>query len=127
MLIRMQPCSIASSSESTTATASGSKDETPFTPKVGLTYQVTPDVFTYASISTGFDAGGFNNRASSLATALPYNEENVTLYEAGLKSDWFNHHLRANATLFYNDYQNLQETAAVISPVTSRAGVTSKA
>jgi iron complex outermembrane receptor protein len=100
-------------------TYAGGKDWSAFTPKVGLSYQFTPDVFTYLSISTGFDAGGFNNRASSLATALPYNQENVTLYEAGLKSDWFDHRLRANATLFYNDYQNLQETAAVISPVTN--------
>jgi iron complex outermembrane receptor protein len=48
---------------------------------------------------------------------LPYNEENVRTYETGLKSDWWNNRVRANLTIFYNDYQNLQQTATVISPV----------
>jgi len=90
-----------------------------FTPKYGLSYQFTRGIFLYGSISKGFDAGGFNNRASSLATALPYNQENVTTYEAGLKTDWLEHRLRLNGTVFYNAYKGLQETAAVISPVTN--------
>lgn len=96
----------------------GDKTWYSFTPKYGLSYQFTPDIFAYGSIAEGFDAGGFNNRASSLAAALPYNQENVTTYEAGLKTDWFEHRLRINGTLFYNDYTGLQETAQVISPVT---------
>ncbi len=100
-------------------TYAGDKTWTSFTPKFGLSYQFTPGAFGYASISEGFDAGGFNNRASSLATALPYNQENVTTYEIGLKTEWFDHRLRLNGTVFYNAYTNLQETAAVISPVTN--------
>jgi iron complex outermembrane receptor protein len=95
----------------------GSKDWYAFTPKYGLQYKIADDVFTYASVSKGFRAGGFNNRAVSLASALPYNEENVTTYETGLKSDWWNNRGRANLTLFFNDYRNLQQTATVISPV----------
>jgi len=97
---------------------SGNKTWYSFTPKYGLSYQFTPDIFAYGSIAEGFDAGGFNNRASSLPTALPYNQENVTTYEAGLKTDWLDHRLRLNGTVFYNDYTGLQETASVISPVT---------
>jgi iron complex outermembrane receptor protein len=96
----------------------GGKSWTSFTPKVGLSYQVTHDIYAYGSISQGFDAGGFNNRASSLATALPYDQENITTYEIGLKSDWFEHRLRANGTVFYNAFDGLQETAAVPSPIT---------
>lgn len=96
----------------------GDKTWYSFTPKYGLSYQVTPDIYSYASIAEGFDAGGFNNRASTLATALPYDQEKVTTYEAGLKTDWLDHRLRVNATAFYNDYRGLQETASVISPVT---------
>jgi iron complex outermembrane receptor protein len=88
-----------------------------FTPKYGVSYQFTPDLFTYASVSEGFDAGGFNNRASSLATALPYDQEKVTTYEIGVKANALDGRLRADATLFYNAYNGLQETAAVISPV----------
>jgi iron complex outermembrane receptor protein len=89
-----------------------------FSPKYGLSYQLTPDFFTYGTISSGFNAGGFNNRASSHATALPYDEETVTTYEVGFKTDWFNHRLRINPTLFWNEYKNLQQTAQVVSPVT---------
>ena len=100
-------------------TYQGKKTWRSFTPKLGLSYQFTPAVFGYASISRGFGAGGFNNRASSLATALPYDQEKVTTYEAGLKTDWFDHRLRLNATGFYNDYRDLQQTASIISPVTN--------
>ena len=96
----------------------GGKTWSSFTPKVGASYQFTQDVFGYLSYSQGFDAGGFNNRASSLATAVPYNQEKVTTYEGGLKTDWFSHHLRLNGTVFYNDYTGLQETASVPSPIT---------
>ena len=89
-----------------------------FTPKYGVSYQFTPSVFSYASISEGFDAGGFNNRASSLATALPYEQEKVTTYEVGVKTNALDHRLRTALTVFYNAYTGLQETAAVISPVT---------
>jgi iron complex outermembrane receptor protein len=97
----------------------GRKTWTSFTPKYGVSYQVEPNLFAYASASVGFDAGGFNNRAGTLAAALPYNQETVTTYELGVKSDWFEHRVRVNATLFYNVYTGLQETASVISPVTN--------
>ena len=100
-------------------TYEGAKTWRSFTPKIGLAYQFARGVFGYASVSRGFGAGGFNNRASSLATALPYGQEKVTTYEVGLKTDWFDHRLRFNATLFYNDYRDLQQTASVISPVTN--------
>ncbi len=97
----------------------GDKTWYSFTPKYGLSYQFTTGIFGYGSVSKGFNAGGFNNRASSLATALPYNQENVETYELGLKTDWLDRRLRVNATVFYNAYDGLQETAAVISPVTN--------
>jgi iron complex outermembrane recepter protein len=95
----------------------GSKTWNSFTPKYGLQYKFTNDVFGYASVSKGFRAGGYNNRAVSLASALPYNEENVKTYETGLKTGWLDNRVRANLTLFYNDYQDLQQTATIISPV----------
>jgi len=90
-----------------------------FSPTYGLSYELTPDFFTYGKISNGFNAGGFNNRASSRANSLPYDEETVTTYEAGFKTDWFGNRLRVNPTLFWNQYQNLQQTATVISPITN--------
>ena len=88
-----------------------------FTPKAGLSYQISPTAFAFVDYAKGFDAGGFNNRALTLATALPYNPETVNTYEAGFKTDWFDHRLRINATGFYNDYSNLQTSVSAFSPI----------
>lgn len=88
-----------------------------FTPKAGLSYQVTPTAFVFLDYAKGFDAGGFNNRALTLATALPYDPETVNTYEGGFKTDWFDHRLRINATGFYNDYSNLQTSVSAYSPI----------
>ena len=88
-----------------------------FTPKVGVSWRATDDVFLFASYAKGFDAGGFNNRALNLATALPYDPETVNTYEAGIKTEWLNHDLRVNLTGFYNDYKNLQTAVSAFSPV----------
>ncbi|EGD60684.1 TonB-dependent receptor [Novosphingobium nitrogenifigens DSM 19370] len=88
-----------------------------FTPKAGLSWQATPTAFFFVDYAKGFDAGGFNNRALSVATALPYNPETVNTFEGGIKTDWFNHRLRINATGFYNDYKNLQTSVSAYSPV----------
>jgi iron complex outermembrane receptor protein len=88
-----------------------------FTPKAGISYQVTPAIFLFASYAKGFDAGGFNNRALNIATALPYNPETVNTYEGGIKTDWFDRRLRFNATGFYNDYKNLQTAVSAFSPI----------
>ena len=90
-----------------------------FTPKAGLSFQVTPTIFLFANYAKGFDAGGFNNRALNLATALPYDPETVNTFEGGLKTDWFDRRLRINATGFYNDYKNLQTTVSALSPISN--------
>ncbi len=100
----------------TNANALNRKTWRSFTPKVGLSYQVTPTIFAFANFAQGFDAGGFNNRALNIQSALPYDPETVRSYEAGLKTDWFDHNLRINATGFYNDYTNLQTQVSVFNP-----------
>jgi iron complex outermembrane recepter protein len=111
------PLPISNAATAANFTYLGDKTWDSFTPKYGVQYQFAPGLFGYASVSKGFRAGGYNNRALSLASALPYNEENVKTYETGLKTDWLENRLRANLTVFYNDYQDLQQTATVISPV----------
>ncbi len=69
-------------------------------PKVGLQYQFTPDLMTYAQYSTGYKAGGFNTRPVTSAQATTFNPETLTAYEVGLKSQWFDRRLRANLAGF---------------------------
>ena len=77
-------------------------------PKVGFQYQLTPDVMSYIQWSTGYKAGGFNTRPVSAAQATTFKPETLTAYEIGLKSEWFEHRLRANTALFYSQYKDLQ-------------------
>ncbi|MGE3891913.1 MAG: TonB-dependent receptor [Steroidobacteraceae bacterium] len=78
-------------------------------PKIGVQYQWTPDFMTYAVYSTGFKGGGSNPYAvSGLSAVTPFGPEFVKSYEIGAKSEWLNHHLRANAALFRMDYKDLQ-------------------
>jgi iron complex outermembrane receptor protein len=100
----------------TNANALNRKTWRSFTPKAGLSYQVTPTIFAFFNFAEGFDAGGFNNRALNIQSALPYDPENVRSYEGGLKTDWFDHRLRINATAYYNDYTNLQTQVSVFNP-----------
>ena len=76
-----------------------------FTPKIGLNFQATDDVFLYASASRGFKSGGFN--AGSYQNT-PFDPEKIWAYEAGIKSDLFDRRLRINASAFYYDYTDLQ-------------------
>lgn len=77
-----------------------------FTGRAALRYQVTDEANVYASFSTGYKPGGFN----AIATNDPaYRPETVKAYEVGLKSQWFDDHLRVNVAAFYNDYKDKQE------------------
>jgi iron complex outermembrane recepter protein len=76
--------------------------------KVALSYKLTPDVLAYTSVSTGFRGGGFNPRPFAEDQINEFQPEKLTEYEIGLKSDWFDHRLRANVAGFYGNYQNLQ-------------------
>jgi iron complex outermembrane receptor protein len=76
--------------------------------KAALDYKLTPDLMAYVSASTGFRGGGFNSRPFSASQINEYLPEKLTEYEVGLKSDWFEHKLRANVDAFYGQYKDLQ-------------------
>jgi iron complex outermembrane receptor protein len=85
---------------------------TSWTPKLGLNYELTPTISTYATYAEGFKAGGFDGRATSKASAgLPYDPETVTTWEGGAKADFFDRTLRANLAVFHNDIEGYQASA----------------
>ena len=89
------------------------KKYTSFNPKLGLQYQWTPDVLAYASFSQGFKSGGYDLRASDLATSsAPYKPQITTAYEAGLKTAFFENKLTANLAVFYNRIKDFQVRVA---------------
>jgi iron complex outermembrane receptor protein len=73
-------------------------------PRVVLDYKPVPDVMIYASYSQGYEAGGYN----ALEPGAKYDPEKVRNYEIGLKSEFLDHRLLLNTSVYYYDYTNLQ-------------------
>jgi iron complex outermembrane receptor protein len=96
-------------------TVTNDRTFTKTTPKIGLDWKISDDLFAYASASKGFKAGGYNGLAVFNATAFRavYEPQEVKAYEVGLKSEWFGRKLRANFAAFWNDITALQQTGAV--------------
>lgn len=79
------------------------------TPSLTLEYTLNDSVNAYAKVSSGYNAGSYPVRASSQeAFNLTVDEETVTSFELGLKSDWLDRRLRFNAAAFLYDYDDLQ-------------------
>ena len=71
-------------------------------------YDWTDDIMTYAKISTGFQSGGFNVRDTRPdAFVEGFDDETLTSYEIGVKSEWANRVI-VNAALFFGDYSDKQ-------------------
>ncbi len=87
-----------------------------FTYRGNVDYQITPSKLLYVSYSKGFRSGGFNGRASGPTTLGPYEPETVDAYEAGLKADWLDRHLRTNIAVYHTKYNNKQEEIVQPSP-----------
>lgn len=79
-----------------------------FTPKIGVEFDLAPNVLSYVSYSEGFKAGGFQSTAATAADFVPFSPEKVATYEAGLKSELFDRRLRLNLAMFSNDYSDIQ-------------------
>jgi iron complex outermembrane receptor protein len=82
-----------------------------FTPKLSLQWTPTANLLGYASITRGFKSGGFNFSSTNPATAS-FRPEKLWSYELGVKTDWFDRHLRVNLTGFIYDYTDLQQFLA---------------
>ena len=79
--------------------------------RLDLDYQWTPDLMTYVSWSTGFKGGGITPRPYYPQQVVGFGEETLKSYEAGLKSEWFDHRVRANFAIFYENYYGYQASA----------------
>ncbi len=89
------------------ATDSGSLSETTTLPLVRVQYDWSDDIMTYASVSRGARAGGFNI-VPATADAIGFNSEAVTSYETGARMAFLGRRVTINPTVFYTDYQDMQ-------------------
>jgi iron complex outermembrane recepter protein len=86
-------------------------------------YEFTDDVSAYLRASSGYRSGGFNAPDTSQAgtsNLVPFDSETIVSYEAGIKAELLDRHLRINLAGYVNRFDNL---AANIPVVTSTPGV----
>ncbi len=84
-----------------------------FLPKLGVEYQITPDVLLYSNVSRGYKAGGYNSRALSGIPPKAFDPEYINAFEVGFKSAWLDNTLVLNGAAFLNDYKDIQLLAVL--------------
>lgn len=72
--------------------------------KLAIDYQLAADMMLYASVSTGFRPPGVSPRPVTVNQLTPFDAEELTAYEVGLKSEFLDNRLRMNLAAFYSDY-----------------------
>jgi len=85
------------------------------TPRVVLTWNVTDKVMAYASYSQGFRSG-FAQTEAVLSTDPAYpatRPDLLTNYELGSKGRLFDNHVEYDASVYYIDWQNIQQQVTV--------------
>ena len=90
-------------------------------PKAGLNWQASDDMFLYASWTRGFRSGGFNGRCGTPFSCTPFDPEVADSYEVGMKWDPMSE-LRINLTGFWLNYKNQQVNLIRQSPAGSGGG-----
>jgi outer membrane receptor protein involved in Fe transport len=108
---------------------------TPLTPKFALTYEASDSVSLYANAAKGFRLGGQNNALTSfcaadvkslgLADAKSYQSDSLWSYEGGAKTRLFGGRVTFNASAFYIDWKNVQQSVRLAkcgSVITGNAG-----
>jgi iron complex outermembrane recepter protein len=104
----------------TTIVTQSSDTEKPVTPKAVITWQPDRDNMLYVSASKGFRPGGPNvgvgaicdTNLTSLGLAqVPgkYSSDSLWSYELGTKNSFFDHTLQVDASVFYIDWNNIQQ------------------
>lgn len=66
------------------------------------------DVMVYASFSTGFKSGGFNQLRTAAGVPSEFDDEDSLNGELGIRTEWLERRLLVNATGYYTDYGNFQ-------------------
>jgi iron complex outermembrane receptor protein len=111
------------------------KSESGFKSRANLTWHITPDVMVYYTYSQGFRPGGFNRTKTLLDGTIKeaavgkygdvtqpgkaigpkqylkpygYESDDLTNNEIGVKSEWLDHRLQLNATVYRMNWDNVQ-------------------
>ncbi|MBX3565561.1 MAG: TonB-dependent receptor [Sphingomonas sp.] len=81
------------------------------TPQATIEFTPNRSMLFYATYSTGYKGGGFEDTpANAIAARISYDPETVKNYEAGAKLQFLDRRARLNIAAFQMDYRDLQVT-----------------
>jgi iron complex outermembrane receptor protein len=88
-------------------------DDTNVSGQIGLDYKINKDTLVFVNAASGFKSGGFNGGFLDFTDGVteedvPFESEELTSYETGIKTTFANGDVRLNASAFYYDYKNYQ-------------------
>ena len=104
---------------------SGSPSFQKVTWRAGVQVTPTTDSMYYATVSTGFESGGFNDTGGNPAIPSSYAPQTVTAYEIGAKNRFLDGRVQTDFSVFDNQYSDLQIN--VYTPQVSYFGSAGKA
>ena len=111
----------------------GETDDTDYTARVGLQYDVAADVVTYATFSRGYKGKAYNTFFNMPQNAVdPLDPETSVSYEMGLKTDILDHRLQASLAVYLTEFEgyqaNFQDTfqGAIVTRLTNAGDVSSR-
>ncbi len=84
------------------------------TGKLGADYALSKSTMVYATLSTGYKAGGFNDGTTDTNPFLYYDPEKLTSLEVGLKGRFLNNSLQVTGALFGYNYKDLQLSSIAV-------------
>ncbi|MBC6403641.1 MAG: TonB-dependent receptor [Hyphomonadaceae bacterium] len=79
--------------------------------KIGADYALTPENLLYATVSTGYKAGGTFDGGT-------FDPEELISYEIGSKNRFFDNRLQINLSAFLFDFTDFQATSVSVNPQT---------
>ncbi len=88
------------------------------TPKVELSYKLSPTALFYALYSEGFRVGGANRQKPNLAVPVQYGPDHLYNYEIGSKTEWFDNRLELNLSAYWMEWKNFQLSILNPNPAT---------
>ena len=96
--------------------------------RLGVDHRLNDETLVYASYSTGFKSGGFNEQAGTLGSAsTAYDPEEAESFEVGMKADLLDNTLRLNVAAFMVEYSDLQVDSVVPVPGAGQESIVNNA
>ena len=88
--------------------------------KLGLAYHYSDDVMFYGSYSEAFKSGGFFGRNQNTGDFEnnQYEPEFAESWEIGMKGQFFENRVQFNTSVFYNNFEDKQDSNVVLDPST---------